>query len=78
MSRMGFIVDAGLAEGLSMIAVLALVILTPRESSTFWLSPAAFLLLLTMHAVYWIVTAPVNKIWLEEEKLARQVRLSSA
>jgi Domain of unknown function (DUF1772) len=62
---------AGLAEGFSMVAALALVIITPRESIAFVLSLAALILLLAMHAVYWIVTAPVNKVWLREERLSR-------
>lgn len=62
---------AGLAEGLSMVAALALVIFTPRESTAFVLSLAALILLLAMHAVYWVVTAPVNKVWLKEEQLSK-------
>lgn len=62
---------AGLVEGISMIAALALVIVTPRESTAFVLSLTALILLLAMHAVYWIVTAPVNKVWLKEEQLSK-------
>jgi hypothetical protein len=62
---------AGLAEGFSMIAALALVIVTPRHETAFVLSLAALLLLLAMHAVYWIVTAPVNKVWLKGEQLSK-------
>lgn len=62
---------AGLVEGVSMIAALALVIVTPREGTAFWLSLAALILLLAMHAGYWIVTAPVNRVWLKEEQLSK-------
>jgi hypothetical protein len=62
---------AGLAEGCSLIAALALVLFTPRGSTAFALSLTALILLLTMHAVYWIVTAPVNKIWLKGQQLSR-------
>jgi hypothetical protein len=62
---------AGLAEGFSMISALALVFLTPRPSTAFNLSLAALILLLVMHAVYWIVTAPVNKAWLKGQPLNR-------
>jgi len=62
---------AGLAEGFSMIAALALVIFTPRQSIAFALSLTALILLLTMHAVYWIVTAPVNKVWLKGQPLSK-------
>jgi hypothetical protein len=66
----GFTV-AGFAEAFSMIAALALVVVTPRQSTAFWLSLTALILLLAMHAVYWIVTAPVNKVWLKGEQLSR-------
>jgi Domain of unknown function (DUF1772) len=62
---------AGLAEGFSMVAALALVFFTPRDSAAFWLSLSALVLLLAMHAVYWAVTAPVNKVWLKDEKLGK-------
>lgn len=62
---------AGLAEGFSMLAALALVIFTPADEPAFGLSLAALILLLIMHAVYWIVTAPVNKIWLKGQQLSK-------
>jgi hypothetical protein len=60
---------AGLAEGFSMIAALALVIVMPRESAAFGLALAALTLLLVMHAIFWFVTQPVNKIWLKDMQL---------
>lgn len=54
-----------------MLAALALVIFTPADEPAFGLSLAALILLLTMHAVYWIVTAPVNKIWLKGQQLSK-------
>ena len=61
----------GIAEVLGIVAALALVIVTPRDGAAFTLSLAALVLLLAMHAVYWIVTAPVNKVWLEGEQLSK-------
>ena len=66
----GFTV-AGFAEVFSMIAALALVFITPRESAAFGLSLGALVLLLAMHAIYWGITAPVNKIWLKGERLSK-------
>ena len=66
----GFTV-AGFAEVFSMIAALALVIITPRESAAFGLSLGALVLLLAMHAIYWGITAPVNKMWLKGERLSK-------
>ena len=61
----------GLAEGFSMIAALALVIVTPRDTAAFGLALAALILLLVMHAIFWLVTQPVNKIWLKDTKLSQ-------
>lgn len=62
---------AGLAEAFSMIAALGLAFITPRESAAFGLSLGALALLLAMHTVYWVITAPVNKIWLKGEQLGK-------
>jgi Domain of unknown function (DUF1772) len=62
---------AGLAEGFSMIAALGLVIFTPRDTAAFGLALAALILLLVMHAVFWFVTQPVNKIWLQDVQLSK-------
>lgn len=52
-----------------MLATLLLGFLTPTGSAAFLLTLSAFLLLLAMHAVYWIVTHPVNNFWLKDFKL---------
>ena len=59
----------GLGEGLAMVATLVLLILTPRSSAAFWWTLTGFIALLAMHAVYWVVTHPVNKYWLKDTKL---------
>jgi hypothetical protein len=43
--------------------------LTPGGTPGFWLTLVALLGLIAMHAVYWIVTHPVNKFWLQQENL---------
>ena len=35
----------------------------------FWLTLVALLGLIAMHAVYWVITHPVNKFWLQQENL---------
>ena len=62
----GFTVIGGAAEILSIIATLALVVLTPTGSLDFWLVLGAFLLAASLHAVYWVVVHPVNKTWVED------------
>jgi hypothetical protein len=59
----------GLGEGVGMIALLALLAFTPYASTRFWWTLAAFVLLLTMHLTYWLVTHPVNNFWLRDIEL---------
>lgn len=65
--RPGFTL-AGITESSAIIATTVLLLLTPRASAAFWLTLFALLCLAVMHAVYWLVTRPVNKIWLEGEQ----------
>jgi hypothetical protein len=44
-------------------------LLTPTSSPAFWWTLTAFIALLAMQAVYWIVTHPVNKYWLKDTRL---------
>lgn len=60
---------AGLAEGFSMVAALALVVVMPRASAALGMALAALILLVMMHAIFWFVTQPVNKIWLKDMQL---------
>ena len=59
----------GLGEGLGMLATLILLLLTPSTSTPFWWTLTAFVALLAMHAVYWVVTHPINKYWLKDTHL---------
>src|SRR5918992_4637774 len=56
----------GLGEGLGMVATLVLLFVTPRSSAAWWWTLTAFVLLLAMHAVYWLLTHTGNKIWLKD------------
>ncbi|APO73958.1 hypothetical protein AM571_CH01121 [Rhizobium etli 8C-3] len=58
----------GIAEPLGLIMTLALIVLTPPFSGTYWLTAGAFVSLLAMHAIYWMVTHPVNNYWLKEQQ----------
>jgi hypothetical protein len=62
---------AGASEPISILAVAALLIATPASSSGFWPTLAALVALAVMHAVFWLVTQPVNKFWLAGEALDR-------
>jgi hypothetical protein len=59
----------GASEPMSILAVVALLMLTPAGSSGFWLTLAALIALASMHAVFWLVTQPVNRFWLAGEVL---------
>jgi len=56
----------GFAEPIGIVLFLVLLIATPAGSRQFWLTMAAFLLFLSMHATYWLVTHPVNNFWLKD------------
>lgn len=60
---------AGISEPAGMISTIILLVLTPLGSADFWLTLAALLGLIDMQAVYWLVTHPVNRFWLQGEKL---------
>lgn len=64
----GFTV-AGFFEPVAVLAAAGLLVATPRSTLAFWLIAFAAVALLAMHAIYWLVTHPANKTWLEREKL---------
>lgn len=60
----------GISEPGSVVLAITLLFLTPRGTVDFWLTLVALLGLIGMQAVYWLFTHPVNKFWLEGEKLS--------
>ncbi|MGE0722852.1 MAG: DUF1772 domain-containing protein [Alphaproteobacteria bacterium] len=54
----------GLAEPLAGALFLALIVLLPPVGWSYWLMVGAFLMLIAMHAAYWLLTHPVNRFWL--------------
>jgi Domain of unknown function (DUF1772) len=65
----GFTIGGMFGEAGAILATFALVLLTPQGTPAFWLTLAALACLLIEHALYWIVTHPLNKAWLAGEKL---------
>lgn len=61
----------GAFEPLALIAAFALLLFTPLATAAFWLTLAAFAGLVLAHAIYWVFTHPVNKVWLKDEKLGQ-------
>jgi hypothetical protein len=64
----GFTV-AGIAEPLSLIATITLLCFTPAGGVDFWLTLVAVVGLLGMQVVYWLITHPVNRYWIQGQRL---------
>lgn len=60
---------AGTSEPVGTISTIILLALMPPGSADFWLTVVTLLGLIGMQAVYWLVTHPVNRLWLQGEKL---------
>ncbi len=54
---------AGPAEPLAPVIILVLLALTPAATLAFWLTAGAALAAALTHLLYWVLTAPVNKVW---------------
>jgi hypothetical protein len=61
----------GIGEPLAVIAVLALLLLTPLAARAFWPTAVAFGGLLLAQTIYWAITHPANKVWLQDQELGR-------
>ena len=64
---------AGIAEPVAILAALALLLFTPMPTR-FWLIALALAALVIMHAIFWLVTQPVNKFWLSDTELTNTAR----
>jgi hypothetical protein len=54
---------AGASEGVGVLAILALILVDRPSGARLALLVASLVLLGLMHAAYWAITHPVNKIW---------------
>jgi hypothetical protein len=54
----------GAVEAAALVCTALLVFLSRTDATVFWLTLMSFLALLAMHAVYWVVTHPVNNFWM--------------
>jgi hypothetical protein len=59
---------AGIGEPLAIVSIALMLVFAPPQTETIWLLLAGASMAL-MHAVYWFVTHPVNKFWLQEAEL---------
>jgi hypothetical protein len=61
---------AGIAEPLALISTIVLLLLVPPGTADFWLTLGALIGLIGVQEVYWLVTHPVNRRWLQGEKFS--------
>ncbi|OQW33931.1 MAG: hypothetical protein A4E19_19350 [Nitrospira sp. SG-bin1] len=68
----GFTIGSAVGEvpgGL--MAIVVLLLFTPKGTLEFWLTLVALMGLIGMHTVYWIFTHPINKVWIKNERLGK-------
>lgn len=65
----GFTIGSLFGEPGAVLAIVVLLLVTPAGSVAFWLTAAALVSHLLAHLAYWVVTHPVNKVWIEGENL---------
>ncbi len=66
----GFTFGGFIGEFGGMLALATLLFLLPA-GKPFWWSVISLLMLAASHAVYWLVTHPVNGFWLQDFELSR-------
>ncbi len=62
---------AGISEPLGTISTIILLALTVSGSSDFWLTLVAMSGLIGMQSVYWLLTHPLNRFWVQGKQLSR-------
>jgi hypothetical protein len=65
----GFTIGGFVGEFGGMLALAALLFLLPA-GQPFWWAVISFLFLVASHAVYWLLTHPVNGFWLKDFELS--------
>ena len=59
----------GASEPLAVVTTAVLLGLTPPESGAFWWTALALLATAATHLIFWLVTQPVNRIWVREQEM---------
>jgi hypothetical protein len=65
----GFTIGGGVAEAGGIVATLVLLLVTPGGTRQFWLTAGALAALVIMHLIFWVMTQPANRLWLQETDL---------
>src|SRR5688572_24422100 len=65
----GFTIGGFFGEFGAIVATFVLLVVTPSGDAIFSLTLSAFVALVIMDIVYWVVLQPVNKVWLQKQKM---------
>ena len=65
---------AGAAEPIAVLVLAVLLALTTFGGAAFWLTAGALVAAATTHLLYWLLTAPVNKVFLQDQQLSGSAR----
>jgi hypothetical protein len=65
----GFTIGGLFGEFGAIVATMILLVVTPSDTVAHVLTFIALIALLLMHALYWVLTHPVNRVWLGDQKL---------
>lgn len=66
----GFTIGGLIGEFGALLVLPVLLFVTPFGSARFWWTAAAFGFLTLCHATYWVVTHPVNSVWLKDADIS--------
>jgi Domain of unknown function (DUF1772) len=66
----GFTIGGGIGEAGGTVLTILVLVFTPVGSAAFWLTLVALLGLIGMQGAYWVLTHPVNRVWLRGERLS--------
>jgi hypothetical protein len=61
----------GIGEVAAIIATLVLAVVSMSDGVRFWLLAGAFAAMVAMHAIYWLLTHPVNGFWLRDFDMSK-------
>jgi hypothetical protein len=70
----GFTIAGEVSEVGGILVVLALMVITPRNAAQFLPIAGALAALVVMQVIFWLMTQPVNKIWVERIALAHSAQ----
>jgi hypothetical protein len=60
----------GIAEVAVIPAALAMLVLAPAQALQFWLIAGALAAFIAVQAIFWLMTQPANKFWLQNTRLS--------